>query len=66
MPEIKKMPKTKPKWKTSLDLKSKATVDSYKPHIMAFIKAKGEHQTFDQEDINDYFEKLKDDDESKP
>ena len=46
---------TKPKWMISLDLKSKATVDSYKPHIKAFIKAKGENNIFVQEDINDYF-----------
>ena len=45
-PEVRSSPVKKPKWKNILDLKSKSTVSSYKPYIEAFIKARGQYDTF--------------------
>ena len=60
------MPASKPKWKNKLDLKSKTTASGYKPHIKAFIKARGKSETFIQEDIDDYFANIKRTDDRKP
>ena len=42
------------------------TASAYKPHIMAFIKAKTESQFFTQADLDDYFATINQADERKP
>ena len=42
------------------------TASNYKPHIKAFIKAKGNYQIFVQPDIDEYFARINKADERKP
>ena len=65
MSEVSKTQVTKPRWQNKLSHKKEATASSYKPHIEAFIKARGKSDTFVQEDIDDYFAQIRKDDELK-
>lgn len=65
-PEINEEPNAKPKWKTNLNLKADSTVSSYEKHIKAFIKSRTNIGTFEQDDINHYFAKIKEEDDRKP
>ena len=65
-PEFNEMPTVKVKWQTKLGRKPPATADTYKPHIKAFIKSRGNSDIFIQEDIDDYFAEIKRMDDLKP
>ena len=65
-PEFNEIPTVKVKWQNKLGLKSKTTAANYKPHIEAFIKARGSSDIFIQEDIDDYFAEVKKADDRKP
>ena len=65
-PEITRKTAPKPKWQTKLARKSISTAGSYKPHIETFIEVMGKCDIFVQEDIDDYFDKLKKADDRKP
>ena len=64
-PELNEMPTVKVKWQTKLGRKAPATADTYKPHIKAFVKSRGNSDIFIQEDIDDYFAEVKKVDDRK-
>ena len=53
------------KWENKLALKSYVTSANYKPHIKAFINDMGKGDIFVQDDVDDYFIRMQQQDDSK-